>query len=201
MSEPAKPLVALPLVDVLRADARFRCAPYACTLSASACITRQKQASTGDPKYSLCRNCADGQVVSRQVTTGIPELRLCSRAKCGTPVHEDGPLCLVHMRSVRAVAASTKARKRPPNAKQEEPPMPTIPAVPISDTLRAGREKMAAETAVSKPAAVPETLSLTGEFNRDFALVMLDVLDIIYADGGIELLRALARTLRKGKCA
>lgn len=169
-------LIALPLDEVTRADALLRCTPYACTLSASACITRQKQADTGDPRYSLCRDCRDGQQVARQVTSGVPDVRLCTHSKCARPAHEDGPLCQVHVRAQRAVVASAKAQGRT-LPKKKSTPMTT------SNNL----DKVARKAA-------------DNALNQDMARVMIDVADIVRVEGGVELLRALAKTLR-GKSA
>lgn len=81
-------------LPILQPDQRFRCEPYSCTMQASACVARQRQARSKGPrssrngdrnwahsggqdgmtKYWRCHLCPQGEAVAQELGVELPRL-------------------------------------------------------------------------------------------------------------------------------
>ena len=109
---PASELPVLPVDRLTQPRERFRCEPYRCTLTAEACLKRQRQAQTNrggtigrEPMVTThcadCADCALGRVVAQRVKLTVEPVK-CSVASCNAIVEGAKgrePLCPAHRSS------------------------------------------------------------------------------------------------------
>lgn len=101
---------------------RFVCSPYRATLTAKACIGRQRAAKEQGPKtiYEHCFNCSIGRGIAERLGDGEIEVTQCAKPECGAGATR-GRWCAVHFR-----VAPEAARDRAAHRKALEPHLEAI---------------------------------------------------------------------------
>lgn len=102
-----------PIAQIQSRSDRFVCEPYRVTLSASACLARQKAAREQGPKsiYDKCWQCPHGRQIAARLDAAPTEIATCAKDGCEAGATR-GRFCAVHFRCSPEAASERAAHRK-----------------------------------------------------------------------------------------